>query len=391
MIINEKDSKLEIKLEGRIDTNNAPDVEQEIMNALDSNAGKEPVFDAENLEYISSAGLRVLMKIRKKLNKPVDVINVSRDVYDIFETTGFTDLLNVKKAYRKISIDGLQLLGQGMTGNVYRMDDETVLKVFHPNISFDLLISKENKKAKNAFVYGVPTAIPYDIVKVGDCYGIVYEMIKSKDLATVMSEDKSKIEEYMTMFAKTVRQMHSIHVEAGKLDDLKTASIQALGYFKSVMTDEEIQKVKSVYENIPDSNVFIHGDCHMGNAMLQDGELMFIDLSSGGMGHPIFDMVSMYSIYERADNDKARAASPMLRLFSSDEIKKMWDVFIHTYFEGKDDEFIKEAEKQIALFSVTRRLFMYVALPGSLTPEQFNAMKDRVISSVDAGIDPICF
>ena len=391
MSINEKNDKLEIRLEGRIDSNNAPDVEQEIMNALDSNAGKEPVFDAENLEYISSAGLRVLMKIRKKLNKPVDVINVSRDVYDIFETTGFTDLLNVKKAYRKISIDGLQLLGQGMTGNVYRMDDETVLKVFHPNISFDLLISKENKKAKNAFVYGVPTAIPYDIVKVGDCYGIVYEMIKSKDLATVMSEDKSKIEEYMTMFAKTVRQMHSIHVEAGKLDDLKTTSIQALGYFKSVMTDEEIQKVKSVYENIPDSNVFIHGDCHMGNAMLQDGELMFIDLSSGGMGHPIFDMVSMYSIYERADNDKARAASPMLRLFSSDEIKKMWNVFIHTYFEGKDDEFIKEAEKQIALFSVTRRLFMYVALPGSLTPEQFNAMKDRVISSVDAGIDPICF
>lgn len=391
MIINEKDSKLEIKLEGRIDTNNAPDVEQEIMSALDANDGKEPIFDAENLEYISSAGLRVLMKIRKKFNKPVDIINVSRDVYDIFETTGFTDLLNVKKAYRKISIDGLQLLGQGMTGNVYRMDDETVLKVFHPNISFDLLISKENKKARNAFVYGVPTAIPYDIVKVGDCYGIVYEMIKSKDLATVMSEDKSKIEEYMTMFAKTVRQMHSIHVEAGKLDDLKTASIQALGYFKSVMTDEEIQKVKSVYENIPDSNVFIHGDCHMGNAMLQDGELMFIDLSSGGMGHPIFDMVSMYSIYERADNDKARAVSPMLRLFSSDEIKKMWDVFIHTYFEGKDDEFIKKAEKQIALFSVTRRLFMYVALPGSLTPEQFNAMKDRVISSVDAGIDPICF
>lgn len=391
MIINEKDSKLEIKLEGRIDTNNAPDVEQEIMSALDANDGKEPIFDAENLEYISSAGLRVLMKIRKKFNKPVDIINVSRDVYDIFETTGFTDLLNVKKAYRKISIDGLQLLGQGMTGNVYRMDDETVLKVFHPNISFDLLISKENKKARNAFVYGVPTAIPYDIVKVGDCYGIVYEMIKSKDLATVMSEDKSKIEEYMTMFAKTVRQMHSIHVEAGKLDDLKTTSIQALGYFKSVMTDEEIQKVKSVYENIPDSTVFIHGDCHMGNAMLQDGELMFIDLSSGGMGHPIFDMVSMYSIYERADNDKARAVSPMLRLFSSDEIKKMWDIFIHTYFEGKDDEFIKKAEKQIALFSVTRRLFMYVALPGSLTPEQFNAMKDRVISSVDAGIDPICF
>ena len=49
MSINEKNDKLEIRLEGRIDSNNAPDVEQEIMNALDSNAGKEPVFDAENL------------------------------------------------------------------------------------------------------------------------------------------------------------------------------------------------------------------------------------------------------------------------------------------------------------------------------------------------------
>ena len=62
MIINEKDGKLEIKLEGRIDTNNAPDVEQEIMSALDANDGKEPIFDAENLEYISSAGIRILLR-----------------------------------------------------------------------------------------------------------------------------------------------------------------------------------------------------------------------------------------------------------------------------------------------------------------------------------------
>jgi hypothetical protein len=81
----------------------------------------------------------------------------------------------------------------------------------------------------------------------------------------------------------------------------------------------------------------------------------------------------------------------MLCNFSSDEIKKMWDVFIHTYFEGKDEEFIKKVEKQICLFSVARRLFMYVAMPGSLTPEAFKAMKDRVMAGVDEGLEPICF
>ena len=391
MKINEKDGKLIIELDGRIDTSNAPAIEAEIMEALDTNKGIEPLFDAENLAYISSAGLRVLMKVRKKINKSIEIINVSRDVYDILETTGFTDLLNVKKAYRRVDIDGMSLIGKGMTGDVYRIDDENVIKVFRPNISFDMMISKENRKAKNAFVYGVPTAIPYDIVRVGDGYGIVYEMIKSKDLATVMAEDKEHIEEYMRKFAKTVREMHSIHVDAGKFDNLKKNSIMALGYFKPVMTDEEIQKLQKVYENIPDSDIFIHGDCHMGNVMLQDDGLIFIDLSSGGMGHPIFDMVSMYSLYERADNAEARAASPMLCNFSSEEIKKMWNVFIHTYFEGKDEAFIKKAEKQINLFSVARRLFMYIAMPGSLSIEAFSSMKTRVISSVDEGLEPICF
>ena len=391
MNIYEKDGKMVIELNGRIDTNNASAVEKEIMDALNTNAEKEPIFDAENLTYISSAGLRVLMKVRKTINKSVEVINVSRDVYDIFETTGFTDLLNVKKAFRRINIEGMTLIGKGMTGDVYRMDDENVIKVFRPNISFDMMISKENMKARNAFVSGVPTAIPYDIVRVGDGYGIIYEMIKSKDLATVMAEDKEHIGDYMKKFAKTVREMHSIHVDAGKFDDIKKTSIMALGYFKAVMTDEEIRKLQKVYENVPDSDIFIHGDCHMGNVMLQDDDLIFIDLSSGGMGHPIFDMISMYSLYERADNAKARAASPMLCNFTSDEIKEMWNVFIHTYFEGKDEEFIKKAEKQISLFSVARRLFMYVAMPGSLTLEAFNAMKDRVMSGVDEGLEPLCF
>ena len=59
------DNQLFIALDGRIDTNNAAQVEKEILGLLAENAGKTPVFDAAGLEYISSAGLRVLMKVRK--------------------------------------------------------------------------------------------------------------------------------------------------------------------------------------------------------------------------------------------------------------------------------------------------------------------------------------
>ena len=96
MTVNEKDGKVTIALEGIIHINNAAQTEKELFDAVKDKTG-EIVIDAEKVEYISSSGLRVLMKLRRSINKPLSVINVSRDVYDIFETTGFTELLNVKK------------------------------------------------------------------------------------------------------------------------------------------------------------------------------------------------------------------------------------------------------------------------------------------------------
>ena len=108
-----------IFLTGRIDTNNAAEVEREIFSALEGrnpDAG-EVMVDTREVEYISSAGLRVLMKLRKHIGKPLAVRNVSRDVYDIFETTGFTELFDVKKALRKVSVAGCEVIGAGGHGS----------------------------------------------------------------------------------------------------------------------------------------------------------------------------------------------------------------------------------------------------------------------------------
>ncbi|MBQ9384721.1 MAG: anti-sigma factor antagonist, partial [Ruminiclostridium sp.] len=285
-----ENNTLTVFLEGRIDTNNAAQAESELFAAAEGANGADIVIDAEKLEYISSAGLRVLMKLRKSINKPLPVINVSRDVYDIFETTGFTELLDVKKALRRVSTDGMKLIGSGFTGDVYRMDDETVIKVFHKNISYDIMISKENQKARNAFLAGVPTAIPYDIVRVGECYGTVYEMLDAKDLVTVAAEDKTRLDEQIAKFARIVKNMHTIRADPSKFEPVKQTSLGALQYLASVLTDEEMKKVRALYESIPDRDTFIHGDCHLGNVMVRDGEMMFIDLGTSGTGHPIFDM-----------------------------------------------------------------------------------------------------
>ena len=71
-----KGNKLVVYIEGRIDTNNAAEAEAEINKIINNNSGYELVFDAAKLEYISSAGLRVLMKVRKERDprSPISII-----------------------------------------------------------------------------------------------------------------------------------------------------------------------------------------------------------------------------------------------------------------------------------------------------------------------------
>lgn len=91
------DGVLEVALEGRLDTNTAPQLESEIKSSttdIDS-----LVFDFAKLDYISSAGLRVLLSANKDMirqGKPgVTVINSNEIVKEVFEVTGFTDILNI--------------------------------------------------------------------------------------------------------------------------------------------------------------------------------------------------------------------------------------------------------------------------------------------------------
>ena len=92
----EENGVLVIELSGRIDTGNAPEIERELAELAAANPGARVVFDAKELEYISSAGLRLLLHARKN-NPEITIINVGDDVYEIFEVTGFSQMFNIER------------------------------------------------------------------------------------------------------------------------------------------------------------------------------------------------------------------------------------------------------------------------------------------------------
>ena len=88
--------KLTIALEGRLDTTTAPQLEGEGKSSLDG--VKELVIDAADLAYISSAGLRVLLSVQKIMNRQGGMVvkNVSEEINEIFDVTGFSDILTIE-------------------------------------------------------------------------------------------------------------------------------------------------------------------------------------------------------------------------------------------------------------------------------------------------------
>ena len=90
------ETKLTIALEGRLDTTTSPQLEAEMHPAIDD--ATELTFDLEKLAYISSAGLRVLLSAQKIMNKQGSMIikNVCPEIMDIFDVTGFVDILNIE-------------------------------------------------------------------------------------------------------------------------------------------------------------------------------------------------------------------------------------------------------------------------------------------------------
>ena len=182
---------LYISLDGRIDASNATEVENAIAEIRNANQGMHTVLDADTLEYISSAGLRIMLRLRKEEPK-LAIINVSPEVYSVFEMTGFTEMMTVEKTYPRISIDNCEFIAKGANGAVYRYDDETIVKQY---FNRDALpeIMQERENSRRAFVLGVNTAIPYGIVRIGDGYGSLTELLNATSVTKLIRADTEEL------------------------------------------------------------------------------------------------------------------------------------------------------------------------------------------------------
>ena len=286
---------LYIAVEGRIDASNATQAEEEIFSIKNQNPDKHTVIDADNLEYVSSAGLRVILRLRKEEPK-LAIINVRSDVYEVLDMTGFTDMVTVEKAYRKMSVDGCEFIAKGANGAVYRYDSETILKIYFAKDALPE-IKQERENARRAFVLGINTAIPYGIVRVGENYGTVTELLNAVSVTQLIRNNPDDLTEAVKYYIDMLKNIHAIEVEDGEVPDIKETVLGWTDFVGAHLPEEQAKKLRELIEAVPKQNTLMHGDYHTNNIMVQNGEPLLIDMDTLCMGHPIFELGSMFNAF----------------------------------------------------------------------------------------------
>ena len=342
---------LTVSLEGRLDTEASVKFEADLLEISKNNQHESLILDAEKLQYVASSGLRTVLKMAKT-EKNFSIVNVSDPVFSVFEMTGFSRIINIKKALRKIDLEKCEKIGFGGNGAVYRISEDEIVKVNY-NPATDAELDSELSKAKEAFLLGVPTAISFDLVDCGEGRrGVVYETIKSKSLGETIQNNPERMEELTDQYIAQLNALHSIHTDNPVFGSMKDNYRTQVENASKYLTGEEGKLLEQILEALPEGDTLVHGDAHTKNIMIQNGEMLWIDMEGMSLGHPIYDLISIAAILNGVrDDDKMTMGLSGMDMATVRQFKVC---FIRRYFKTEDPEMIQKYSSMIDALRLTR-------------------------------------
>lgn len=375
-----------IYMKGRLDTTTATTFDAQIEGELAAlaEAPTSLTFDCTDLEYISSTGLRVILKYKKLIND-VRITGASVDVYNVFEMTGFARIIPIERALRRIDLSQCERIAQGGNGAVYRISDEEIVKVQHLAETEYMMID-ELRRAQAAFVLGIPTAISFGQVDCGDGrHGAVYEALNSDTLGRHLHKHPEQIREYAAKYDTLLHTLHTTEADAEEFGCIRDHYLRAYENAVQYFTPEELTLCHEVLDTIPERATLVHGDAHTNNFLLgPDGELMFIDMADVSLGHPIFDIAGIGLAMIGSQSRAERCIS--ITGLHPDEANAFLATAFAARFQISDPDEVKTMMLRIAnlgMFKYTMIMGHSSQLTNQLKPLLLKVIRERFFPNVE--------
>ena len=350
---NLNDGVLTVSVDGRLDTEASVRFDVEIAEISRNNPHESMVLDAEKLQYVASSGLRTILKL-VKTEKNFSMENVPESVYNVFEMTGFSRIMTIRKALRKIDLDKCERIGFGGNGAVYRVSEDEIVKVNYNPATYAAL-DMELAKAKEAFLLGIPTAISFDLVDCGEGRrGVVYETIKSRTLGETIQSSPERMEELTEKYIEQLNILHAVHTDNPVFSNAKDSYRKQVEDASKFLTEEEGKMLEQILEVLPEGDRLVHCDAHPKNIMIQGDEMLWIDMEGMSVGHPIYDLISISAVLNGMRTDEVTMSICGMDIQT---VLRFKECFIRKYFKTDDPEAVQKYSSMIDVLRLIRAVF----------------------------------
>ena len=259
------------------------------------------------------------------------------------------------KRYKEFSVKGCDIIGRGAKGDVYRYDDELVIKVFNRNNLYRD-VEREVSFSRRAFILGIPTAISFGIVAVGNRWGAMYELLNSETISGRISKSPGQVGTYATMMAELALQIHGTKVSAK--DGFPSVAGRLRSYVEGGIGREDealAQRCMALVSALPETHTLVHGDFHTGNVILQGGEPLLIDMDRIATGHPIAELSDLYYFYVTLGEDDPSVVENFMG-FSYEVSRQFFDLFLRRYLDTQDEARLQEVMDKASLLGYSRAI-----------------------------------
>ena len=365
-------------LKGEIDSFNAKDFEEELLDFHEKNG--DLILDASELEYMSSSGIRALVKL-SRLQDGVQIDNVNDAMFSIFYSSGLTEIFTINREMLTLTNDNWEVAGRGASGTVYKINNDTGIKVYKEGTKIEY-VNQERELARQAFISGVPTIIPNRAAKVGDQYAMLFELVNSSSLGEMLTNNPDRFDELMDDYVAMMKNLHSIEDKKEYFPYLQDLWLKSEHMIREGLKSEDAELVVDIYKNSKRSRNLLHGDIHPGNVLFSGGELVLVDMASMSTGPELFDIITVYRLSMYAKDVGLLQPAERSMNMTSDLFKKFWEAFARRYFDVTDQATIDEITRQ--MYGITALDFMFAinTIPPENARNFYKKVGDKVMNDI---------
>jgi thiamine kinase-like enzyme len=160
-----------------------------------------------------------------------------------------------------------------------------------------------------------------------------------------------------------LKNIHSTEVEDGEVPDMKETALAWADFVADHIPAEQGRKLRALIEAVPKRNTLMHGDYHTNNIMVQNGEPLLIDMDTLCMGHPVFELGSMFNAFVGYSELNHQNMMDFFG-YSFETAGKFWNLALKMYLGTEDEAVCQRVAEKAMIIGYTRMLRRAVRRPN---------------------------